>query len=295
MMQRPFRIYAVAAGACIVGCGLNGVGINAVRDAGGASEPDATVVLGSDAGDAGAPPRDSSIPSEDARPEVDADVDGADSAAGADSADSADTSALYAATCAALGLPIGTQTATLYLNNDPSMAWTATCVTTNTSSKTYLPLPTGNQSSYPLGGCATPVNGSSGVLTTWSMVRFDPTTLLVDTSDVTGATSTGATYEVSGNGSVHNQYNVMMFASARSCVTNSQNLGTVNLTGTHFVVDSSQVFLVQGFDGTGNGTTMAENTTLSVGGQPAGISPCTSVSDYYTNVGGKCLKLAYRP
>jgi hypothetical protein len=36
------------------------------------------------------------------------------------------------------------------------------------------------------------------------------------------------------------------------------------------------------------------NTTvsLSVGGYPAGISPC---DDYYTTVGGSCLQLVYSP
>jgi hypothetical protein len=133
-------------------------------------------------------------------------------------------------------------------------------------------------------------------VTTYSMVLFDPTTLLVDTSNMTGATSTGATFETSGNNTVHHQYNSMPFASARTCLNKAPAaVGTINLTGTHFVVDPSQTFTVQGSAATGSGTTVGEMTTLSVEGYPAGISPCSSVTDYYTDVGGTCLKLAYSP
>jgi hypothetical protein len=170
------------------------------------------------------------------------------------------------------------------------MPWTAVCVTTVSSSNTYLPLPsTGNQSVYPLGGCGMSVGGSAGVVTTYSRVLFDPTTLLVDTSDTTGAVSTGETYEVSGNGSFMHAYSSMAYASARSCepTPGPSASGSINLAGTHFVVDPGQAFTVLQGTTTGAGTA----ATLRVNGYPAGISACSN--DYYTDTGGPCLKLAY--
>jgi hypothetical protein len=207
-----------------------------------------------------------------------------------------DTGAPSPASCTDLNLGQGTSTQTLYLGHDPTKPWTATCVKAGAVTKTYLTLPTGNASSYPVGGCASATGGSTGVVSTYSRVLFDPATLTVDTSDSSGATSTGHTHETSGNGTVNNTYDVMLFASARSCVqAGTPAQATVNLTGTHFVVDPAQAFPVQGSSASGSGQTAGAATTLSVNGFPAGISPCGSASDYYTNVGGACLKLAYAP
>jgi len=206
-----------------------------------------------------------------------------------------DAGITYPATCAELSLPVGQKSATLYLNHSASTPWTAWCVTTASSSKSYLTLvPTVNVSTYPLGGCATLVTGKvTGATTVWSKVLFDPTTLLVDTSDLTFATSTGATFETSGNGSFTHQYNSMPFASARSCVPSTYATATVNLTGTSFKVDPAQIFHVQGASASGSGQTTGEVTTVTVEGYPAGNAPCSG--DYYTETGGACLKLAYAP
>ena len=205
-----------------------------------------------------------------------------------------DASTSHPETCAELNLAAGQKTVTLYAGGDPSKPWIATCVTTASGSRTYLPLPSGNSSSYPLGACATAVPGNqSGVVTTWSAVQFDPTTMTVDTSDQTFASSVGATHETSGNGSFTHQYTSMPFASARSCSTQTAATGTINLQGTSFVVDASQTFPVQGADTGGGAMTSGGITTLSVTGYPAGISPCST--DYYTETGGACLKLTYSP
>jgi hypothetical protein len=203
-----------------------------------------------------------------------------------------DAGILYATTCAELSLADGKHTTTLYLGGDPAKPWTATCVTSGGTSKTYLPLPAGNMSSYPVGGCGTATSGNAGVVTTWAMVLFDPTTMMVTTNDLTGANSTGSTSETSGNGSFTHQYDVMYFASGRSCVTTTATVATVNLSGTSFVVDPSQTFPVQGYESSGSASTSGTTTTLKVQGFPGEISAC---NDYYSDVGGACLKLAYAP
>jgi hypothetical protein len=132
------------------------------------------------------------------------------------------------------------------------------------------------------------------------MIRVDPATLLVDTADYTGASSTGTTHEVSGGGSYVYDYTQMPYASTRSCddVSPMTATGTVDLTGTSFAVAFAQAWPLQGFSNNGGpfGGAMlgASNTTvsLSVGGFPAGISPC---NDYYTTKGGTCLQLVYSP
>jgi hypothetical protein len=152
----------------------------------------------------------------------------------------------YPATCSAADAgPM--QTVTLYVGGDPGKPWTAVC----NGTATYLPLAgAANTSSYPVGSCATVGGGAAGgVFTSWSMLRIDPATLLVDTSDFTGAVSTGDTYEVSGNGTYKHDYVVMPFAATRSCLDQmpaSPGAG-VDLTGTHFAIASSQVWHAQGW------------------------------------------------
>ncbi len=236
---------------------------------------------------------DASAPSSstDARSSSDSSDSGREAAATLPEASSA-----HAIACSDLALPNGTATETLYVGGDPTRPWTATCVTAGGVSKTYLPLPTGNVSAYPAGGCATAMGGGSGVVSTYSRVLFDPATLTVDTTDSSGATSTGTTHEVSGNGSVVKDYTVMLFASARSCSQGGPAAkGSITLTGTHFVVAASQLFPVQGSSASGSGATNGAVTSLTVTGYPAGISPCSSTTDYYTDTGGKCLVLTYAP
>ena len=202
---------------------------------------------------------------------------------------------IYASTCAELKLSDGTAEETLYVGGNAAKPWAATCVTSDggTVSKTYLSLPSGNVSAYPSGGCAT--SATTGVSTTWSKVLIDPTTFIVTTNDTSFSSSTGTTKEVSGNGTVSNTYDVMFFASARSCQPGTFAKGSVNLTGTSFVVAGSQTFTVQGSSASGSGVTTGENTAIEVEGYPAGISPCSSAGDYYTNAGGACLQLVYSP
>jgi hypothetical protein len=202
----------------------------------------------------------------------------------------------YPATCAEADAGSGSLTTTLYVGGDPGKPWTAVCMGANAylavSSKT-------NVSSYPTAGCAT--TQATAATTTWSMVRIDATTLVVDTSDYTGASSTGDTHEVSGNGSYVYDYARMPYGAARSCDDQSPTkaFATVDLGGTPFVVASTQTWQVQGWSNSdpgnapyGSASAKSRTVSLSVGGFPAGISPC---DDFYQTTGGACLQLAYSP
>jgi len=238
----------------------------------------------------------------DATSPIDASSDGADGSTGNGDSGGSDAPATgYPTTCAQAGADAGTQSVTLYVGGDPNKPWTAHC----SGGSAYLTLgsSSSNFSSYPGGGCAQNAHGPNTVTTTWSMLRIDPTTLVVDTSDHAGATSSGDTHETSGNGSVNTDYTTMPYASARSCVDQNPGSATasVDLTGTPFAVDTSQQWYLLGFsnNNTGNkpfgGASPASGKTLSlsVGGFPAGITPCQS--DFYQTTGGSCLQLVYSP
>lgn len=187
---------------------------------------------------------------------------------------------------------------TLYVGNDPAKPWTARC---GANGETYLPLPAGtanNFSSYPLQNCASAAGGGGGaVRTTWTRVRIDPVSLVVTTNDYAGATSTGGTHEVSGNGTIDYTYVKMPFATGRTCDNDNPptTVAKVDLTGTKFRIAPNQ-FLVDGFDGAGTPATAGAVTTLALTGFPAGMHPCRPAGkDYYQRDGGACLQLQYVP
>jgi hypothetical protein len=253
------------------------------------------------AGDAGA--SDSGGHADASPPPIDASSDGTDGSTGGGDSGGSDAPATgYPTTCAQAGADAGNQDVTLYVGGDPNKPWTAHC----SGGNAYLPLGTSagsNFSSYPGGGCAAKANGPNTVTTTWSMLRIDPSTLVVDTSDYTGATSSGDTHETSGNGTVNTDYTTMPYASARSCVDQAPGSATasVDLTGTSFAVDTSQPWYLLGYSNNNPGNKpfggaspkSGKTLSLSVGGFPAGITPC--MTDYYQTTGGNCLQLVYSP
>jgi hypothetical protein len=130
------------------------------------------------------------------------------------------------ATCADLdhgaGVPDGEYT--LYFGGSPLSPWTAYCH----DGEEYLTLPA--QHANTNAGSYTAASGS--VVTTYQRIRIDPTTLFVDISDETFATTTGATSDVTS----------MPFAVAMACDgmdTDAQV--AVDLTGTPFVIESKFV------------------------------------------------------
>lgn len=185
---------------------------------------------------------------------------------------------------------------TLYVAHDPGKPWPAYC---GASGETYLRLPAGaanNFSTYPANQCASVANGSaSSVKTTWTRVRIDPVTLVVTTNDYAGATSTGATHEVSGNGSIDYTYVKMPFATGRTCDGSASTVAKVDLTGTKLHIAPNQ-FISEGFNTNGSPSTNAQVTTLALSAFPGGMHPCRPAgTDYYQRNGGKCLQLEYGP
>ena len=204
---------------------------------------------------------------------------------------------VYCATCAEIGSSAADTDVTLYLDHDPNKPWAAHCHGSNPD--TYLVLGGGtNTSSYPTGGCASVSNGESkAVTTTWTMVRFDPVTRIVSTGDYFGSTSAGGTHEVSGNGSIDNNYAHVPFASGRTCSTSQRSLAAVDLSQTNFAVALGQPWTLDGFMASGNPSTSGDRKKVSfnIGGFPVGVSPCAPNFDYYTTTGGACLTLDYAP
>ncbi len=265
----------------------------------GGSGGDAAGGADSGAGDAGASDAGGHA---DASPPIDASSDGADgSTGGGDSGGSESPATGYPETCAQAGADAGSHDVTLYVGGDPKKPWTAHC----SGGSAYLPLGTSssNFSSYPGGGCAANAHGPNTVTTTWSMLRIDPTTLVVDTSDYAGAASSGDTHETSGNGTVNTDYTTMPYASGRSCVDQAPTAATasIDLTSTPFAVAGSQQWYLLGFSNNNGGNKpfggaspkSGKTVSLSVGGYPAGITPC--MNDFYQTTGGSCLQLVYSP
>jgi hypothetical protein len=229
------------------------------------------------------------------------DAHGADGSTGGDGSTSDAPATGYPTNCAQAGAGSGNQNVTLYVGGDPNKPWTAHC----SGGNAYLPLASSsaNFSSYPGGGCAQKANGPSTVTTTWTMLRIDPATLIVDTSDYAGSTSHGDTHEVSGNGTINTDYTAMPYASGRSCVDQAPSAATasIDLSGTPFAVAATQLWYLLGYSSnTSNNQPMGgaspasgKTLSLSVGGYPGGITPC--LGDYYQNKGGACLQLVYSP
>lgn len=211
----------------------------------------------------------------------------------------------YPATCAQAGADAGDENVTLYVGGDPNEPWSAHC----SGGKEYLPLGSGspnNFSSYPVASqssCARAANGPATVTTKWTMVRIDPSTLIVDTSDYRGAQSMGSTYEVSGNGMYMHTYSAMPYAAARSCDDQqpSSAAGGIDLSATPFAVATAQTWSMPGWSNNDPGNAPygganpldGKTVSLSIGGYPAGITGCQN--DYYQTTGGPCLQLVYSP
>jgi len=202
---------------------------------------------------------------------------------------------VYAATCAELGEDARDKDVTLYMGKDPNKPWAAHC--RDADLKTYLILGAPSMSAYPDGGCAGLIQTNQpSVVTTWTMVRFNPLTGVVSTGDFFGSTSTGGTHETSGNGAINNDYRKVPFAAGRSC-GNKRMVTKVDLTRSKFRIADGQQWFSDGFmsDVNVNLDGAKKTLTFDVGGNPTGQSGCGGATDYYTLAGGDCVKLTYAP
>lgn len=198
--------------------------------------------------------------------------------------------------CSDFGSAAIDQDVQLYFDGDFMKPYSAHC---SADLKTYIALEGSNLSSYPVGGCGTLTpDAQVSVMTIWQMVRFDTQMHAIDTGDYTFAASTGGTHETSGNGTVNHDYLRIPFGSGRSCIPGTaRTVATIDLTGTHFALASSQTWATDGFDAATEAAINPQRTqaTITAEGFPTGASPCAPLADYYTLTGGTCLQLEYVP
>ena len=120
---------------------------------------------------------------------------------------------------------------TLYIDGDPAKPWAAFCA----NSKEYLTLPAGGTTNF-----AQYTKTPTSVRTSYTRIRLDPVTRLVDISDQTYSSSTGTL--------MHGMTLVqsMPYGVAMDCAGNNQNTGvaSIDLSGTPFAV--SDPFEIRG-------------------------------------------------
>ncbi|WIX77427.1 GON domain-containing protein [Amycolatopsis carbonis] len=132
----------------------------------------------------------------------------------------------------------------------------------------YITLTAPNFSQYTAGGATQGTN----VRTTFTRVRIDPATLLVDINDVTFATSTGSALQ-SGNFAIGS----MPYGVAASCDFAASGVGRVDLGGTAFVLAASWV--LGGFESRGGATLSADGRSadLAGGGYCGSLTPAPAI------------------
>jgi hypothetical protein len=188
---------------------------------------------------------------------------------------------------------------TLYFNHQ--QPWSAYCVGMSGSSPAeYLTLVnTGsgeNFAQYTAGGARPGTN----VVTSYYRVRIDPVTLVVDTSDQTFASSTGALTWSSGS------ISSLGYAQAADCVAwgSSTGLGNVDLRGTPFQVTTTPVptlnpaggiFSLGGFKAAGTATYSASNQVVSLTGGGYCGSIAAAWTDQTNDIPAPALQLVYEP
>lgn len=200
--------------------------------------------------------------------------------------------------CAAIrarepGAPDGDYT--LYHQGRADRPWTARCVDMNAAPRAYLTLtvtgPAHNYSSH----APTPgVPGQTAVVTSYQRVRIDPHALVVDTGDLTFASSTGRVV------SLDHEVVAMPFAAAMSCDPEALAGANVDLAGTPFAL--AEQFCIGGLAARGGWKLAADRRSAELyGGGDCGWTSVTRADDACvqhpstTAGGGQVLDLVYKP
>jgi hypothetical protein len=165
-------------------------------------------------------------------------------------------------------------------------AFTVYCHDMAGTPKEYLTLvntaSTANFSQYTAGGASPGTN----VRTSYTRVRLDPATLVIDTNDQTFATSTGSLTHARGG-----QVTSMPYGSAMSCQGGPTGIGNVDLTGTPFTVAST--FSVAGFNATGSVVPSSAGQVVGLtGGGSCGWASLTGSFNPF-NQNGLPMQLAF--
>jgi hypothetical protein len=185
-------------------------------------------------------------------------------------------------------------TYTLYLGGDSAKPWQAYCAGIANTPHEYLSLTGTNFAQYTQGG----KSSGTDVRTTFTKVRFDPSSLRVDISDRSFATSTGMLNHA-GSGTMVMS---MPYSVAMDCASNNSKTGVaqIDLTGTSFVLPNGFQFFEGGNNPSG-AVQMPDNqhATINGGGNCGWIGPMnTPVNAFNNNVtsgNGTILQLAYAP
>jgi hypothetical protein len=183
---------------------------------------------------------------------------------------------------------------TLYVDHDGAKSWTAYCVGLATTPVSYLSLVhTGAPSNFSQ-YTASAATGGTSVVTTFTKVRIDPVTLVVDTSDESFSSSTGSlTHPPSGP-----TVTSMSYASAMDCTGAGSltGIGNVDLRGTPFSVAPAWFASPPGgASSVGTAAYTAENqiVDLTGGGDCGWEAPVGLIGAPYNTNGGPTLTLVY--
>jgi GON domain len=164
--------------AMFAGCFSNGSqGLSPDGGDGINVNPDSSVTPPTDASPADATYADSPLDSA-MDSAVDSPTDAADACEGACAGFFATCAEVHTAMPAAADGPF-----TLYVGHDSTQNWAAYCADLSTTPKEYLPLVQTGASSNFSQYTASASTGGTNVVTAYTKVRIDPTTLVVDTSD----------------------------------------------------------------------------------------------------------------
>ncbi|HEY3803695.1 MAG TPA: GON domain-containing protein [Kofleriaceae bacterium] len=181
---------------------------------------------------------------------------------------------------------------TLYLGGSAGQPWTAFCH----DDDEYLTVTaTANYGQY----TASTKSPGSNVQTTYGRLRVDPSTLHVDISDQTFATSVGLLYhDPANNGS--DAVTSMPLGVAMDCAGNNSTTGVahVDLTGTQFVVASTSTWSTGG-NSPGHSVTSSEGgriVAITGGGNCGWNAPTGSPGNPFNKFEpASLLQLAYSP
>ena len=175
---------------------------------------------------------------------------------------------------------------TLFVQGAANKSWTAYC----SNNKEYLTLPAGDVNNY---GQYTHSSNGSDVRTRYAKVRIVTSTMKIDISDQSFATSTGMLTHPGGT-----VVTSMPFGVAMDCSGNNQNTGVahIDLTGTPFVVTDSYVLGGNHPDGTTTPSNGGRVVALTGGGNCGWNTPAPTIyNPFNTFPNAAVLDIAYVP
>ncbi|MBT8492271.1 MAG: hypothetical protein KJO07_04355 [Deltaproteobacteria bacterium] len=177
---------------------------------------------------------------------------------------------------------------TLYLGGDPTMPWTAYCADTGATPVTYLPLVSvgedQNFAQYTAGGSSP----GTSVRTSYTRIRIDPATLVVDIGDQRFSSSSGQLAHAGGD-----QVSSMPFGVAMDCSNGENGLANIDLVGTPFAIAESFCQRGSSADGSSVLSSNDQIVDLTGGGNCGWTAPSPCPYNPFNSTGGAILELTY--